>query len=126
LLAIGSGDSGVVGKALVWTVGDRFVEAYRVSASKAPAIHAVAFAGDTLLVGFEDGYFEAWIDSGKDWVAGGELFGAGRLASMAVHPKFGVVVFGGGRGSMVAIRTGKPWDNVNTTRLLFPPMGAGS
>jgi len=106
---------GVVGKARVWHVKDSFVEAYCIPAAKAPAVRAVGFAGDTLLLGFEDGYFEAWVDQGQDWVAGGEVFGSGPLASMAMHPQRDVVVFGGGRGSMAAVSTAR-WETVEIWR----------
>jgi WD40 repeat protein len=99
--------AGHAGRIIVWSRED-FRELYRLPLEKTGGASAVCFAADYLVAGFEDGWFEAFASDGKENVAGGEILN-GRVASVGVTPSGDAVVFGGGRGSMVAMAAGPDW-----------------
>jgi WD40 repeat protein len=108
---------GAEGNAIVWQVGDPFTETYRVRARNVPEVRSLAFSGATLLLGFADGFFDAFTNGGKESPAGGELFPGAQIAAMAKHPVQPIVVMGGSKGSIVAMNTetwrvDKVWRNV--------------
>lgn len=109
------GDNGIT---IVWKAGDAFVESYRTTI-KSSRVRSVAFADDTLLVGSEEGCFDAFTENGTKSPAGGQVFGRGALASIGVNPKFKCAMFGGGSGKMFAMRTVPPWDVI--TEYPVPP-----
>jgi WD40 repeat protein len=105
---------GVQGRAIVWS-GEDFHELVRLPVDKGEGVSAVCFAGESLVLGCEDGFFEAWSGDGKEYLAGGQVV-SGRVASVAATPSGDTVIFGGGRGSMMAVSAGPKWTCVETWR----------
>jgi WD40 repeat protein len=104
---------GATGKAIVWN-SDDWRERYRIGAANGPEVRAVAFVGDKLIIGFSDGYFEAFPDGGGKCLAGAQLFPRG-VSSIAGHPREERALLGGALGSIRLIDT-EAWSLVDQWR----------
>jgi WD40 repeat protein len=71
--------------------------------------NAVGFTKNSVVAGYDDGYFVAWSEDGKEKLASGAIARWPPVASLAVHPSGERVVFGGGRGGMGEVVVGETW-----------------
>lgn len=71
--------------------------------------NAVGFSKKSIVAGYDDGYFVAWSEDGKEKVASGAIARWPPVAALAVDPSGTRVVFGGGRGGMGEVVVGETW-----------------
>ncbi|HZE96346.1 MAG TPA: SUMF1/EgtB/PvdO family nonheme iron enzyme [Planctomycetota bacterium] len=67
---------------------------------------AVGFAENSIVAGYDDGYFVSWTADGKEKLSAGNVARWPPVYSLAVHPTGKRVVFGGGKGGMQEVLTG--------------------
>jgi hypothetical protein len=68
----------------------------------------VGFAEGSLVAGYEDGFFVAWTEDGKEKLATGQILPDGGVYSLGVSPSGRSLVFGGRRGGMQEVVVGTP------------------
>jgi WD40 repeat protein len=80
---------------------------FELQDGKAAAID-VGFAEGSIVAGYEDGFFVAWTEAGKEKLATGQILPDGGVYSLGVHPSGRSIVFGGRRGGMQEVVVGPP------------------
>jgi WD40 repeat protein len=74
------------------------------------AATAVGFANGSVVAGYDDGYFVAWSDDGREKLASGAVMRRPPVYSLGVDATATRIVFGGGKGGLQEVAVGAPGD----------------
>ncbi|MFT3694057.1 MAG: hypothetical protein QM831_13010 [Kofleriaceae bacterium] len=91
-------------KAALWDVGSlqKIVETPVPKSDRQVSATACALVPGAIVVGYSDGFFEAWNDTSLENLAGGEVFPS-EVYAMGVNAERSTIVMGGSRGKMVSV-----------------------
>lgn len=114
--------AGSEGRVKVWDLTTRAVR-LELPAEKS-GVTAVGMSAAQVFCGLESGVFVIWdLATGKE-LAGGQLFNTSYISACAAKPDGTTFVFGGGRGSMVAVDN--EWNTVHVWKHPPKPIATNS
>lgn len=105
-LALG-GSRGGQARALVGSLTGGWELEYEVVCKQAREARSLVLREDTLVLGCEDGFFEAYRERGQKNTAGGQVF-SGAVSAMDLSPERSHIAMGASRGGML-IMSMDPW-----------------
>jgi hypothetical protein len=105
-LALG-GSRGGQARALVGSLKTGWKLEYEVVCKQAQEVRSLVLHEDTLVLGCEDGFFEAYREGGQKNPAGGQIF-TGAVSAMDLSPERTHIALGGNRGGVLTMAM-DPW-----------------